>query len=183
MEKKQVTVHAFTIHMYAVAVVVLGIALLALGAKYLHLKLSVAHYTQSAIWQQMTQQPTGSISDYGQIIATTIGQYPQGQALYTQPLSLENYVTNLSKSLKRDIVIVDTNQKIVADTIVANMGSKYSYDQNSEVLFTLRDGTTRSFTETSRDYPNGISELVTPIKNDKGQIVGAVIISNTILSR
>jgi len=182
MEKKHVSVHAVTVHIYQIAVGLLLLTLLVLGLKYLHLKLSVRHYTQSAIWQQMNQQPVANVTDVASLIATTIGQYPSTQPMYTQPLVLENYVATLSKELKRDVVVMDTTRKILADTVVGNMGSKYTSDTNNEIGKTIEDGNTRSFTETSKDYPSGLSEIVFPVKNDKGQIVGAVLVSTSSIN-
>ena len=179
MEKKTISVHAFTIHIYTIAIAALLLLLLALGLKYIHLKLAVNQFTQSEMWQQQNQQPIGQIDDYALILATTIGQYPQNQTIFTQPLQLENYIATLSQSLKRDIVVVDTNRKILADTVVANMGSKYSMDTHDEVEQTLEDGKTRSFIETSPDYPQGITEVVVAIRNDKNTIIGALLISQS----
>lgn len=183
MEKKQVSVHAVTVHMYQILVGLLILALVLLGLKYLHLKLSVRHYTESALWQQMNQTPTTNMTDVASLIATTVSQYPQDKPLYTQPLLVENYVTTLSKQLKRDIVVMDTTRKILADTVVGNMGSKYILDENNEIGKTIQDGAIRSFTETSKDYPSGLSEIVVPMKNDKAQIVGAVLISNSSINQ
>ncbi len=182
MEKKTISVHAFTVHLYTVAVVVLGVALLALGLKYLHLKLAVKYYTQGALYQQMNQAPIGSISDYGTIVAVTVAQYPQDKPLYTQPLVLESYVQNISKSVHRDVVVMDANQKVLADSVTANMGSKYSQD-TGEIGLTLKDGVSRTFTETSKDYPQGLSEQVVAMRNNKNEIIGVILISNTVVSK
>lgn len=183
MEKKTISVHAFTVHIYTIAIAVLLLALIVLGLKYIHLKLAVGYFTHAAMWQQVNQTPTGTISDYAGIVATTVGQYPQGKPLYEEPVLLENYVTTVSSQLHRDVVVVDKTRKILADTLVANMGTKYSYDDDNAVGKTMQDGVARSFTETSKDYPSGLSEVVVPMKNDKAQIVGAVILSNTTISR
>ena len=171
MEKKKISVHAITVHIYTIAIVVLLILLAALSIKYLHLKWSVAKYTQSTIWMNSQGKPTGQISDYGVIIAQSVSEIP--------PLGLQNYVTALSKQLKRDIVVVDKSDRILADTIPANNGKTYDYDTNNEVKMTIEDGKTRSFEERSTDYPNGILEIVVPMKNAKGDTVGVVIISDS----
>ena len=171
MERKKISVHAFTIHIYQIAVVVLLVLLVVLGIKYLHLKLSVIKYTQSTIWMNSQGKPTGQISDYGVIIAQSVSDIP--------PTGLQSYVTNLSKQLKRDIVVVDKSEKILADTIPANNGKTYGFDSENEVKMTVEDGQTRSFEEKSVDYPNGILEIVVPVKNAKDDTTGAVIISDT----
>ena len=98
-------------------------------------------------------------------------------------MQLESYVTTLSQSLNRDIVVMDTNKKVLADTVASNMGSKYGMDQGNEIGMTIQDGKIRSFTETSQDYPKGLSEVVVPIKNDKDVTVGALLISQTQISQ
>lgn len=175
MERKKISVHAVTIHIYQIAIIVLLLLLAVVGIKYLHLKWSVQKYTQSTIWMNAQNKPTGQISDYGVIIAQSVSDIP--------PLGLQNYVTVLSKQLKRDIVVIDKSDKILADTIPANDGKNYGYDSNNEVKMTIEDGQVRSFEERSTDYPNGILEIVVPVKNAKGDVTGAVIISDSQVFR
>jgi ABC-type phosphate transport system auxiliary subunit len=171
MEKKTISVHAVTVHIYTIAIIVLLLLLAVLGLKYFHLKLSVQKYTQSTIWMNQQEKPTGQISDYGFII---------GQAALDIPATnLQNYVTALSKQLNRDIVVMDRSQKILADTIPANVGKAYNYDDNNQVTMTIQDGQARTFEEKSADYPNGILQLVVQMKSSQGQITGAVIISKS----
>lgn len=180
MEKKTISVHAVTIHAYTIAIVLLIAALALLGLKYVHLKLALHGFTQSTITMNETQmnQPVSNVTDYAVIIATTVGQYPQQSKELTQSESLQSYVATLSTTLKRDIVVVDNSQKIVADTIAANRGNTYSQDKEDEVGLTMKDGISRSFVEKSQDYPNGISEVVVPVKNSNNETIGAVILSN-----
>lgn len=182
MEKKKIEVHAFTVHLYFVAVVCLTLFSLVLGLKYLHLKLALHGFTEDTMHYNAMQMPAGSISDYAMIIATTISQYPATAPLYTQA-SLQNYVATVSKTLKRDVVVIDANKKILADTLPANQGTNYSYDQNGEIRQTLKDGISRSFWEKSTDYPTGLSEVVVPMKNANNQIIGAVIVSNIPITK
>lgn len=180
MEKKTISVQAFTIHSYTIAIALLIVALFVLGIKYVHLKLSLHNFMESTMLmnQQQMQQPVSSVNDYATVVATTIAGYPQTIPLYTQPDILQNYVTTLSKELKRDIVVVDKSQKVLADTIATNNGSTYTYDKEDEVGLTIKDGIARSFLEKSPDYPNGISEVVVAMKNANGDTLGAVIVSN-----
>lgn len=178
MEKKTISVHAFTVHLYTIAIVLLILLLGILGLKYLHLKLAMHSFTEAAMWQQANQAPVASVTDLGQVIATTIGQYPQDKPLLTQPLLLENYVTTVAKQLKRDIVVMDVNRKVLADSIVGNMGSKYSSDTGNEISQSIQDGKTRTFTEVSTDFPSGLSEIIVPVRDGKNTIVGVVLISN-----
>lgn len=182
MEKKTISVQAFTVHMYTIIIVVLVALLAFVGLKYLHLKFAVENFTEGAMLLNASQPATGPISDYAELIATTVADYPQGGALITQPLQLQNYTVTLSKTLGRDIVIVDMSRKILADTIAANVGTNYSYDQNKEIDQTLKDGASRSFVEKSTDYPEGITETIAPIHDISNRIIGVVLISNTTIS-
>lgn len=182
MEKKKIEVHAFTVHLYFIAVVCLSLLLIVLGLKYIHLKLALHGFTTDTMRYNAMQMPKGNISDYAKIIAATVSQYPTTSPLYTQP-ALQNYVAALSKDLNRDIVILDTNKKVLADTVPTNIGTNYSYDQQGEIRATLKDGVSRTFVEKSTDYPNGISEVVVSMKNDKNQIIGVVIVSNVTLGK
>lgn len=179
MEKKKIEVHAVTIHIYTVIIAVLVVLLAFVGLKYLHLKFAVHEFTQGAIMMNSNQRPMGSVSDYAMIIGTTVASYPQTVPLYTQPAALQNYVTTLSKELHRDIVVLDTSRKVLADTVAANVGTNYSYDTNHEIDQALKDGQPRSFTEKSVDYKDGLSELVVPMKDANNKVIGAVIVSNT----
>lgn len=111
------------------------------------------------------------------VIGTTITTVPPVVPLLkVQPL-LETYITSLGKQTGRDIVILDKNKKIIADSVPANVGQTYSFDTENQVAQTIADGQARSFTEKSTDYPNGIVEEAVQLKDAKGTIVGAILIS------
>ncbi|MGH7245610.1 MAG: hypothetical protein ACREGI_01605 [Candidatus Levyibacteriota bacterium] len=183
MEKKVISVHAVTIHIYTILVGLLLLLVIVLGFKYLHLKLAVSDFTQATMWENAQQQPQSTVSDYATIIATTVSANAATNVTYLGSVDMQNYVAMLSKELKRDIVVMDTKQKILADTVVINKGTVYSYDKNHEAGQTLKDGVTRSFLETSNDYPQGVWETVVPMKNKSNEITGAVIVSNFQVSK
>ncbi len=170
MEKKLISVHAVTIHIYTVAIILLLALLGLLGLKYLHLKMAVKGYTQSAIYINNMAKPNGYVSEYAVIIARGVTQVPAA--------SLQTYVEDLAKTINRDIVVLDKGEKIVADSIPANKGKAYSYGV-SEIKATLGDGQTRRFEERGVDYPNGLWRLVVPVRNASGDITGVVIISDS----
>lgn len=173
MEKKTITVHAVTVHIYTIAIILLVLLLTAVSLKYMHLKLAMHGFTESTIWMNLRDNPRGQISDYGLSVAAA--------AQFVPAINLQDYVSSASKSLNRDIVVIDANKKVLADTIAGNKGSTYNFDSNGEVRLTLEDGITRNFEETSSDYPGGIAEVVVPMKNSSGAITGAVLISNSQL--
>ena len=129
---------------------------------------------------QSTEKMRGmtSAEDAG-VFATTVGQYPAGSPLYTQSKELQQYVAQLSKQTGRDIVVMDKDKKILADTVPANVGKKFTEDKGNEVAQTLGDNQARTFIEKSSDYPQGIVQTVVPIKNAAGITVGAVVISSS----
>ena len=93
----------------------------------------------------------------------------------TSTTILKNSINLIGKTLKKDVVVVDTNQIILADRVASEVGTKFNHDKNNEVGKTLKDGISRTFTETSPAYPNGITLKVKAIK-DKKEIIGALII-------
>ena len=180
MEKKTISVHAFTVHIYTIAIVLLFLALFVLSLKYLHLKLAVDDFTHSTMINNDVQMhsPVSNVTDYATIMATTVAEYPSTSPLIGQSDALQSYVAAMSQKLKRDIVVMDTKKKILADTVATNRGSTYAADTNNEINLTMKDGVARSFLETSQDYPNGVSEVVVPIMNANNVVVGALLVSN-----
>lgn len=171
MEKNKVNVHAVNVHLHLIATLLLLGVVVVLGLKYLHLKMSVSRYTSSTMWINSQNRPTGLVSDYAVIIGSAV------QSL--DPKLVQSYITDVSSKLKRDIVVLDRAKKIMADSINQNKGKVYSYDRNSEIKMTITDGNSRIFEEKSPDFPNGIVETVVAMKNSKGEIIGAVLISNS----
>lgn len=174
MEKKSINVHALTVHMYAVAIIVLVLLLLVLGVKYVHLKMAVKNYTQSAIYLNEQNKPDMQLGDYGVIISESILMVPQA--------NLQKYVSDLSTDIKRQIIVLDKSKKILASSNPVNVGKAYAYDLNDNINMTLADGEIRSFDEKSEDFPGGINMIAIPTKNAQGQINGVVLISNSKLS-
>lgn len=174
MEKKTISVHAFTVHMYTIAIILLLALCVLLGLKYLHLKMALVGYTQSTIWMNSQDRPNGRVSDYGLIISRTASKYVAGD-------KMEEYVQNVSKDLGRDVVIMDRNKNVIADTVSKNVGSVYSLDLGNQINQTIADGQIRSFEERSEDYPNGLVEIVVPMRDSKNQINGVVLVSSSQL--
>lgn len=111
-----------------------------------------------------------------QILATTVAIVPTKNPLITQKDDLQKLVTAVSSQTGRYIVVMDTQQMILAGTIPANVGKKYVYGNNVG-LQTLKDGVSRRFIETSMDYPRGIEAAIAPVRDTSGTIVGAVLMS------
>lgn len=153
---------------------VLGI----LGFKYLWVK--QAWYSNSVKLQEGIQklQIANAIED-GQMLALTITTTNAGSTpLIKVPSSLQKYVSLLSSKTGRDIVVLDKNNKILADTVPANVGTTYAFDEGL-IAKTLFDGVPRSFLEKSTDYPDGITETVVQVKDANGTIIGTLLISSS----
>ena len=95
--------------------------------------------------------------------------------------SAQDIVTRLHKSQGRDVVLTDANQIILADAVLDEVGKTFTEDENDEVGATLKDRRVRTFTEVSKDYPEGIKQVVVPIEDGSGRVMGAVVMEYTPL--
>ena len=102
-------------------------------------------------------------------------------ALAAHQAELQDFVEDFYAMHQRDIVFVDTDKQIIADAIPQNVGTRFQYDPGSEVAQTIQDGVTRTFVETSADYPQGIKQVVVPFTAADGKTIGAVIFDYTSL--
>lgn len=123
-------------------------------------------------------QELNSIED-AQVLATTLTTLPSGNPLIKQSAALQKYLVTLSEKTGRNIVVVNMQKKILADTNEENVGQTYTHDENSEVGKTILDGEARSFIEKSMEYPNGINQTVIQVKDASGTILGALIVSSS----
>ncbi|WIM94628.1 EAL domain-containing protein [Actinoplanes oblitus] len=101
--------------------------------------------------------------------------------LYNSPTSLANYINRLHGSQHRDIVAVDIGKTILGDAVPENVGSVFDHDTGNEVGRTIADGKSRTFVETSADYPAGIKQVVVRMEGAGHQTLGAVILEYTPL--
>ena len=171
------------LHIFLNAVVlficaVLVLAVLVLLVKHEKLKAAMFFFAHQAAIASKQQYVGADATEDGQMLATTIANVPTSKPLFTDKTNLQTLVSLLSHQTGRDIVVEDTHQTILADAIVANVGTLYTYTNNAD-LQTMKDGKPRRFTEKSKDYPAGIDEVVVPVKNVNGAIVGAVIMSTS----
>ena len=95
--------------------------------------------------------------------------------------SAQEIVTKLHQTQGRDVVVVDSNQTVLADAVPSEIGKKFTEDQKNEVGATIKDRQVRTFVEVSQDYPSGIKQIVVPIEGEAGQVMGAVILEYTPL--
>ena len=95
--------------------------------------------------------------------------------------SAQEIVAKLHQTQGRDVVVVDSHKRVLADAIPASIGEIFTEDQHDEVAATIKDGKVRTFVEISKDHPNGIKQIVVPVEGESGQVIGAVILEYTPL--
>lgn len=158
--------------------VVLVLAVVVLVFKHEKLKAAMYFFANQAAIASKQRYVGADATEDAQMLATMVANVPSGKVLFSDKENLEKTVSLLSRQTGRDIVVMDAHQMILADTIAANAGKVYTYANNLD-LATMRDGQPRRFMEESTDYPNGVDEVVVPVKDGSGKIVGAVIMSTS----
>ena len=113
-----------------------------------------------------------------QVIGTSIfhRQHARESLSLEYSEQLQHYIMQMHTLQKRDISVVDRQKLILADAVPEEVGITFTHDQNNEVQQTIQDGITRTFSEKSADYPQGIKLLVIPLKADQNKIFGAIIL-------
>lgn len=159
--------------------VVLVLAVIVLFFKHEKLKVAMYYFAnQAAIASKQRYVGAGAVED-AQMLATTLSTVPSGKdVLFNDKENMQKLVGVLSRQMTRDIVVEDVHQTILADTFSANVGKTYTYGGGMDKQ-TIADGKARRFTEHSSDYPMGVDEVVVPVKNGSGAVVGAVIMSTS----
>jgi PAS domain S-box-containing protein len=94
---------------------------------------------------------------------------------------LQELIIQFRDVQKRDIIITDIAQNIIADAFPEEIGTVFKHDVNDEVGQTIKDSRIRTFTETSDAYPEGIRFLVIPLDTEDGVRIGALILEFTPL--
>ena len=92
---------------------------------------------------------------------------------------LQSFLTYLYITQQRGSEVVDLNKLIIADAVLEDVGTIFTHDLGNEVGLTLQDGQVRTFVETSEEYPQAIQQLVGPLRNQEGKIIGAIIVEYT----
>ncbi len=98
------------------------------------------------------------------------------------PSALQHFIEDFHRNKwVTDFEVLDTNKKIIADIIVEDIGNIFNHDPNNEVSLTLKDGKQRRFIEISKDYPEGIKQIVTSVRTGEGETRGALIMDYTFI--
>jgi nitrogen fixation/metabolism regulation signal transduction histidine kinase len=95
--------------------------------------------------------------------------------------SAQQIVSELNQAEKRDVVVVDTNQLILADSVAADIGKNFTEDPDGEVRATMMDRRARTFVEISSDSPLPMKQVVVPVQTSSGRVIGAVVLEYTQL--
>lgn len=166
--------HNFLTLLAVALVIIVGIV----GVKFLWAKMRWNNYAEKMQTKPMQYAALDSAEDAA-VTGMTIMTVPAQNPLFNQPDVLQEYVEDISDQTRRDLVIVDKQRVILADTFVQNVGTKFMHDDGDEVAKAIADGQMHTFVETSSDYPAGLSQTVIPLKETDGDIVGAIILSSS----
>jgi diguanylate cyclase (GGDEF)-like protein len=99
-----------------------------------------------------------------------------GQAPAQGP-ALQQYLAGLEGLYRRDLFVVDTGRRILADVEPDEVGTVFDKDRGDEIGRTLRDGRPRTFEERAAGRAGAARLVVVPIRDQGatgGGIVGAV---------
>ncbi|MEH1925446.1 ATP-binding protein [Nostoc sp.] len=154
---------------------ILGIATLSgiIGAISAHQQLEIAKY----LAQQEAEEVAGLLGYFVSHELEDHKMRSQNEML----AHLQKHVESLHKQRQRDLEIVDRNKIIQADVFTEDIGTRLDRDRNNEVGKTIEDGITRTYIETSPEYPNGIKLIAVAFKTSKNETIGAVILEYTPL--
>lgn len=139
------------------------------------------------IRDESTEKVIGAVMlDYTEVLQQT--SFAEAQNLTTEinsilasnPASLQSFISILFNARHQDMVVVDLQKRIVADSSPENSAAIYTRDLGGEVSAVLQDGQQRAFSEISVDHPRGIQQVVTPLKDLSGQIIGATILGTNL---
>jgi signal transduction histidine kinase/CheY-like chemotaxis protein len=95
--------------------------------------------------------------------------------------SAQEIVTKLHRTQGRDVVLIDTNQLVLADADPSEIGQTFTQDPGDEVGATIKDRQVRTFIERGENHPGGIKQIVVPVESASGHVIGAVILEYTPL--
>ncbi len=90
--------------------------------------------------------------------------------------SAEQIVAKLHQTHGRDVVLLNSDQIVVADSLPSRVGKPLTEGPSDEVGLTIKDRRVRTFVEVGKDYPAGVKRIVVPVESQSGQVVGAVVL-------
>jgi signal transduction histidine kinase len=97
------------------------------------------------------------------------------------PASVQKMVMRLHQTERRDVVLVNSQKRVLADANPLSVGKIFTEDPGDEIGATMKDRKVRTFVETGREHPAGIKQIVVPVETESGQVLGAVVLEYTPL--
>jgi diguanylate cyclase (GGDEF)-like protein len=154
---------------------------LKLSAAFAGVSLIIAALVIGAIYLQQKTSERAALLE-AEHFATAIAYASTDNAL-NNPAYLQNYVDGLHALYGSDLSFVDINKRAVADANKDDRGKIFDEDPGNEVAQTIRDGRVRTFFEQNGQHPQGIRQIVVPLRVRQADrdsvIVGAAIIEYT----
>jgi two-component system, cell cycle sensor histidine kinase and response regulator CckA len=90
--------------------------------------------------------------------------------------SAQEIVVRLHQTQRRDVVLTDSHQIVLADALPSRIGTDFTADQADEVGETIKDRQVRTFVEVNQEHPKGLKQIVVPVEGQSGRVVGAVVL-------
>jgi two-component system, cell cycle sensor histidine kinase and response regulator CckA len=94
-------------------------------------------------------------------------------------VSAQEIVAKLHQTQGRDVVLMDSNQLVLADSSPSAVGKLFVENPTGEVGATIMDRRVRTFTEVSQEHPAGMKEMVVPVEGESSKVLGAVVLEYT----
>jgi len=152
---------------------VLALLVVVLGSQYYSLK-RISRSKINELTAVASTQATRDTIEQAQIISTTLTRFFSLSA----NAELQSYIFLLHEQLDKDITVLNGSKIILADSTPKSVGTLYIGDKREDISQTISDGIARTFVEKNNDLPDGLSQVVLPLRDTTGNIVGAVIVSS-----
>lgn len=177
MKKVGPELHIFLNAIVLLFCVVLVLAVLVLFFKHEKLKMAMYFFANQAAMAAKQKYIGAGATEDAQMFATTIATVPAGKVLFGDKTNLQPLVSQLARQTGRRILVEDTHQMVLADSVSGTVGKLYTF-ANGIDMQTMKDGKPRRFEEKSQ-AGNEEDEVVVPVVGQNGVVEGAVIMSTS----
>jgi diguanylate cyclase (GGDEF)-like protein len=129
----------------------------------------------------VTRLQIAEVDRIAELQATTVAR-SMAYGAATQSRSLQRFVEGVGLLYHRDVFVVDTARRLVADVDPGEIHQIYQGDPGGEVALTLQDGRPRAFVERNAALPHGARQIAVPLRTlgtEDGEIVGALVFEFT----
>jgi signal transduction histidine kinase/DNA-binding response OmpR family regulator len=154
-------------------------------AGFVGIALLVALVGAIAVQQQLAMAKVAAVAEATHVAESsaytiTYSDESTGQnELYRDPAALQEFILQLHELQGRDVEVVDTHKKILADAAPEDIGTFVEHDPDDQILQTIADGMPRTLLEINDEFPAGIQQIIVPLKTKQGETIGAVIMEYT----